>query len=132
MSGKINGSCYCKNVKFTFDEKPRRRIQCFCRDCQYFYGGSSQVLFSISDETFECLGETDEYSLSAESGNTVTKYFCKTCHSPVFSKITEIAGQIFIPVGTLDNPSLVPPKATVWPNSAPDWAQINPDLLKFH
>ena len=37
---KINGRCYCGQVKFTFDGEPRTAVQCYCRECQYISGGN--------------------------------------------------------------------------------------------
>jgi len=132
MSEIHEGGCYCKAFRYKFTAKPSRKVQCFCRDCQYFYGGGSQTLVTIDESSFELSGKTSQFELKANSGNTVTKYFCKSCFTPVYSKVTEIPGEVFIQVGTLDNPSRFAPKASLWTKSAPDWACINDDLPKFY
>lgn len=51
---KINGRCYCGQVKFTFYGEPRTVVQWYCRECRYISGGSpnSVIVVPKADLTF--------------------------------------------------------------------------------
>jgi hypothetical protein len=77
-------------------------------------------------------GEITEIEKTAASGNTIRRGFCPKCGSQMYSRT--VAGTklpMRIRAGTLDDPELMAPQAAIWTDSAPSWAQINPDIPHF-
>jgi len=126
------GGCFCGQVRYTINAEPVRAVTCWCRDCQYIAAGSAtnNVFFPEDAVTFE--GEITEIEKTADSGNTIRRGFCPKCGSQMYSRTVEPKGvPMRIRAGTLDNPELLAPQAVIWTDSAPSWAQINPDLPHF-
>ena len=43
---KIEGGCYCRQVRYIAEGEPKGRIQCHCRECVYITGGSPTEVLS--------------------------------------------------------------------------------------
>lgn len=73
-------------------------------------------------------GPLTDHVIRADSGSIMHRRFCTRCGTPVFSEAEQRPDQIFVRVGTLDDPNLAAPSATIWTKSAPVWACFDPDL----
>jgi hypothetical protein len=73
-------------------------------------------------------GALTDFVSKAESGNTMHRGFCPSCGTPVTSASDARPQFVILRVGTLDQPSLLSPAMAIWPDSAPHWAHIDPDL----
>jgi hypothetical protein len=40
---KLEGGCYCGNVRYVAEGDPMMKAQCHCRECQYITGGSPNM-----------------------------------------------------------------------------------------
>src|SRR5690348_2674123 len=40
---KLEGGCYCKDLRYVAEGDPVMKGQCHCRECQYITGGSPNV-----------------------------------------------------------------------------------------
>jgi hypothetical protein len=54
--------------------------------------------------------------------------FCPTCGTPMFSIAASRPHLIFARAGTLDDPNMIRPAATIWTSAAPDWACFDPAI----
>lgn len=123
------GQCFCGNIRYSIDAEPLRTLTCWCRDCQYVSSGSAtnNVFFPEDSVNFETPPTT--IRKIAYSGNKIERGFCPKCGSQMFSRTIEPAGiPMRIRAGTLDDRELLAPQAAIWVNSAPSWAQIDPDI----
>ena len=73
-------------------------------------------------------GPLSDYVCQADSGATMHRRFCTRCGTPIFSEAEERPTLIFVRAGTLDDPDLAAPTATIWTKSAPKWACFDPAL----
>ena len=39
----FEGGCYCRQVRYVAEGKPRLKAQCHCRECQYISGGAPNM-----------------------------------------------------------------------------------------
>lgn len=128
------GGCFCGEVSFEFSVEPDRRVQCFCRTCQYFSQGGPHSFVIVPAQSFKAKLESGQdfktFTYRGDSGNTVTKNFCPKCCTAVFSEV-EDESSIAISLGALNDPSKYSPAASIWTGSAPSWASVNPDIPKF-
>ena len=46
---KIEGGCYCGEVRYSFEGEPGPAMQCHCRECQYITGGNPNVFVMIPE-----------------------------------------------------------------------------------
>jgi len=128
-----SGRCFCGGVTFTATADPLGARMCWCRDCQYIASGSPTVNVLFPGDAVTWSGPLTTLAKVAESGNTVERGFCPTCGSQMYSRTVDPAGTqpVRVRAGTLDNPSLCPPEAYIWVDSAPAWAVFDPTLPRF-
>jgi hypothetical protein len=77
-------SCCCGQLHLMIEGEPSRISMCHCLECQRRTGSviSNQARFGREQITIG--GEATPWMRAAESGNTLTFYFCPTCGSTVY------------------------------------------------
>ena len=127
----ISGKCLCGAVKYSSTSAPMAARACWCRLCQYMGAGNAtvNVVFKKADVTVT--GALTDYESVADSGNKMHRKFCPKCGTPMFSEAEVRPHLLVIRAGTLDDPRLAAPEATIWTTMAPAWACINETLPKF-
>ncbi len=123
MADSVQGGCRCGAVRYTSDAQPTFSAHCHCRDCQYSSGTGYATLFIVPAAAFNIEGEVRGYAVQSDSGNEVTRSFCPTCGTPVFSELAANPGIVAVKAATLDNPSIVSPQMHIWTASAQPWAE---------
>lgn len=99
---------------------------CWCRDCQYFAAGNATVNVVFPSAALEVLqGELTDYVSIADSGSRMHRRFCPACGTPVFSASEARPHLVIVRNGALDDTQLLTPSATIWTESAPEWAWID-------
>ena len=125
---QITGGCLCKSVRYRVTAAPIVTRVCWCRDCQYLGAGSATVNACFPTGAVQIEGETRDYPSVAASGNQMHRRFCPKCGTALFSEAEARPHLIFVRVGTLDDPEVVRPAATIWTSSAPTWACIDSSI----
>lgn len=122
-----SGHCLCGQVHFHISAEPVIARLCWCRDCQRIAAnGTANAIFPT--DSIDITGTTAEFSMVADSGNTITRRFCPTCGSQLFADSTGRPGMTVVRLGVLDEPSSVTPTANIWVSSAPAWACLDGTL----
>ena len=49
---KLEGGCYCGEVRYKAEGKPMLKAQCHCRECQYISGGSPNMFVLMPPDGF--------------------------------------------------------------------------------
>ena len=129
---KIQGNCLCGEVSYASSFTPFYSGVCHCKNCQKETGATSSIVVGIDKESFTVSGEQyiSEYSSPGESGAIVTRYFCKQCGSPMYSKSSDWPDALFIKAGTLKDTSWFKPQMHIWWDSAQAWIQQEADIPK--
>jgi hypothetical protein len=125
---EIKGGCLCGKVRFTLSQPPIAMRLCWCRDCQYFAAGNATVNVVFRSEALRVEGELRDYESVADSGNRMHRRFCPNCGTPVFSAAEQRPHLVIVRNGALDDTELLQPSATIWTDSAPEWAWIDEAL----
>ena len=132
MPAPFEGGCRCGAIRYTASAEPMMTAYCHCRYCQYASGGAASTILLVPRGSVEIQqGAPVDYALTADNGNTVTRRFCGTCGSPLFSVLDESAPFDVIKAATLDDPSWIQPAMNIWCASAQPWAEISSDLPRF-
>jgi hypothetical protein len=124
----ISGGCLCKQVRYEFNAEPIAMRLCWCRDCQYFASGNATVNVVFRSEALKSRGELRDYQSVADSGSCMHRRFCPNCGTHVFSASEARPHLVIVRNGTLDDTELLKPSATIWTESAPEWAWIDESL----
>ena len=123
----ITGQCLCGDIKYQLDNAPAVTGVCHCKNCQRQAGSAFSTLAGVpkSDFTFTS-GEPALYADGdTESGNTVERYFCGRCGSPIYSVIPAQPDMLYLKTGTLDDTSEFQPQFHVWCDSNQSWVTLD-------
>ena len=127
----IAGGCLCGAVRYNATAAPLVTRVCWCRLCQYLGAGSGTVNACFARESVTIAGTVSDFPSTAESGNKMHRRFCPICGTHLCSEAESRPHLIFVRSGTLDNPGIVRPAATIWTAQALAWACIDANLPSF-
>lgn len=123
----VTGQCLCGHVKYEMANPPAMTGVCHCKNCQRQAGSAFSTLAGVPKAEFKfTAGEPKLYEDSdTKSGNTVHRYFCGTCGSPIYSAIPDQPDTLFLKTGTMDDTSAFQPMFHVWCSTKQDWVQLD-------
>ena len=127
----ITGGCLCGAVRYEASAEPLAVRTCWCRLCQYLGGGTATVNVCFETSAVSITGELADHRSVADSGNVMHRGFCPKCGTPVTSTAEVRPHLIFVRAGTLDDPSIAAPQATIWTSAAPEWACISDEIPSY-
>ncbi len=129
--GDISGGCLCGAVRYSTAAEPAMIAVCHCTDCQKQSGSAFSVNVVVPNDQITMDGETlTRFDVTGASGQTVSRYFCNRCGSPLTTVPEAFGGLAVIKAGTLDDSSWVKPGIQIWCDSAQDWGLLADDLQK--
>jgi len=132
MANLLTGGCACGAVRYECSSEPLFSGHCYCRDCQRSSGAAMASVLLVPKAGVKILsGEIRYFELTSDSANKISRGFCPTCGSPVFSLPTVMADTIGIKASSLDDPNLFRPAANIYTSSAPAWAPLSKELPSF-
>ena len=127
----ISGGCLCRAVRYSISAAPVVTRICWCRVCQYIGAGGATVNTCFPSAALEVSGELRDYRMVADSGQVSHRRFCPACGTHLFSASEARPHLVFVRAGTLDDPEIARPAATIWAASAPSWACIDERLPRI-
>jgi hypothetical protein len=128
MRAMISGRCLCGAVRYETRGEPITARLCWCRFCQYIAAGNAAVSVCFLTSRMTVTGETRDYESIADSGTKMHRRFCPACGTHMFSEAESRPHLIFVRAGTLDDPEVARPAATIWTARAPSWACVDTSL----
>ena len=102
---KLEGGCYCGEVRYKAEGEPVLKGQCHCRECQYISGGAPNVIIAMPVQGFSYTKGTPKQFSRKDIDNPVTREFCTTCGTHMVSRAPGFPA-VILKVGTLDDPKL--------------------------
>ena len=102
---KLEGGCYCGNVRYVAEGEPMMKAQCHCRECQYISGGSPNMFMLMPQDGFQYTKGMPKQFSRSDLENPVTREFCGECGTHLVTRRPGLPAAI-IKVGTLDDPTL--------------------------
>jgi len=122
----ITGHCLCGSIRYEFDNPPAMTGVCHCKNCQRQAGSAFSTLAAVPRSEFRLTaGEPKLYEDGdTDSGNTVQRYFCGNCGSPIYSAVPSSPDLIFLKTGTLDDTAGFKPQFHVWCDSKQSWVSL--------
>ena len=128
MELPFDGRCACGAICYHVTAAPTFSWICHCRDCQRASGSGYCAIMYIPREAVAVTGEARYYTVSAESGNAVSRGFCASCGSPMFILAELVPDLLGVWAGSLDRPAEFTPVVQVWAASAQPWDTLHPVL----
>jgi hypothetical protein len=132
MAETMEGGCACGQVRYRLLSAPMFVHCCHCKDCQR-QTGTAFVLNALieADHVEKLNGETGLYPMPTDSRRPHEVARCQTCGTAVWSHYGGIHKLSFVRVGTLDEPSSLPPDVHIYTRSKLPWIALPPDVPAF-
>ena len=125
------GGCHCGAVKYEISGDPVFTANCQCSDCQKFSGTGHSCNMAFPEAQANITGELTEYTIKGASGQDITRGFCPTCGTPIYSRSAAIPELVILKAGTLDDPSYYQPQMVIYTKSGQSWDAMPDDLMAF-
>lgn len=124
------GSCLCGKIKFTLSDEISDIIYCHCSQCRKAQGSAFATNANVKEKSFNFV--SGENNLTAfKYSNEQTKYFCKTCGSPVMSKNSGSPDTVRIRLGTIESDITERPEAHIFVSSKANWENISDNIPQY-
>jgi hypothetical protein len=128
----ITGHCYCGEVHYEAAGPVLLRAECLCRECQYITGGGALHIMAVPLEGFALTKGAVKDFARTDIPNAVTRQFCPTCGTHLFTRAPGLATAIILKVGALDDPTQFGGPDTVnFACDAQDWHRLPDDIPVF-
>lgn len=127
----VTGHCLCGAVTFECDELGSASY-CHCEDCRRLTGSAFNVGVRCPSSRFRITsGELGSFTKKGSSGFELTRWFCRSCGSPIYGSSPLDSSIVYIRAGALDDPKVVKPNLQAWISSKVTWADIPLDIQTF-
>ncbi|WP_290558327.1 GFA family protein [Aestuariivita sp.] len=126
--GKITGRCYCGARVLQADQGPEAVAYCHCMDCRRLCGAPVAAFAAFATDRIAFTPALDE-GFSTTPG--ITRWFCRTCGSPLAATYAYLPGQIYVPLGLLDQAADLPPRLHAHADARLTWLHIHDDMPRI-
>jgi hypothetical protein len=132
MGAPYEGGCSCGRVRYRLTTAPMFVHCCHCKDCQRQTGSAFVLNALIETDRMELLsGEPAPISMATDSGRPHDIYRCPDCRIAVWSDYGRRGVMRFVRVGTLDDPSGLPPDVHIFTRSKLPWVTLPDGVPSF-
>jgi hypothetical protein len=125
VSDGLQGGCACGALRYRMSPVPLFVHCCHCRDCQRQTGSAFVLNALIETDRVELFsGDPTPHVMPTESGRPHTVFRCPACGTAVWSEYGGVKVLRFVRVGTLDEPSALPPDVHIYTRSKLPWVTL--------
>ena len=117
----FTGQCYCGRSRVLASEAPLTVVYCHCPDCRRV-SGAPVAAFAAFRETSVTLNP--ERAGVCPLSQNVTRRFCPDCGTPLTAEFDYLPGQVYVPLGILDQADTLPPGLHCHADKALPWLCI--------
>ena len=128
---KINGRCYCGQVKFTFDGEPRTAVQCYCRECQYISGGNPNAAMVLPKANLTFTQGEPKTFARTDLETPRTRLFCGNCGTSLATLSPRFPDAMIMKVGTFDDPSIFKPTVAQYLKDKQPFHHVDAEIQQF-
>lgn len=123
---KQTGQCLCGEIKYELSNPPSMSGVCHCKNCQRQAGSAFSTISAVAQADFSLSSGKPKLYLDSDTatGNTVQRFFCANCGSPIYSALSGQADVIYLKSGTLDDTGDFSPQFNVWCDSKQSWVEL--------
>ncbi|MFT4676895.1 MAG: hypothetical protein ACJAX5_002886 [Patiriisocius sp.] len=123
------GQCLCGQIQYEFDVEPAISGVCHCKNCQRQAGSAFSTLCGVPKAAFKITGSPKVYEDGdTDSGNSVQRFFCENCGSPIYSTLGSQPDLLFLKTGTLDDTQSFAPQFQAYCETKQNWVSLLEDV----
>jgi hypothetical protein len=132
MADGLAGGCGCDAVRYRMTTAPLFVHCCHCKDCQR-QTGTAFVLNALIEavRVEQQSGTVEPVTLPTDSGLPHVVFRCASCGTAVWSEYGGRSTMRFVRVGTLDDPSALPPDVHIYTRSKLPWVALPEGVPAF-
>ncbi|MFN3522156.1 MAG: GFA family protein [Phenylobacterium sp.] len=101
---RLEGGCYCGEVRYVCEGDPVLKAECCCRECQYIAGGGPNFFMMMPAAGFSYVKGQPKSFTRKDLDAPVTREFCPDCGTHIVTRPPGYPALV-LKVGTLDDPS---------------------------
>ena len=117
-------------IKFTLSDEISDIVVGHCAQFRKAQGSAFATNANVKEKSFKFIsGENNLFAF--KYSNEQTKYFCKTCGSPIMSKNLNHPDNIRIRLGTIESDITERPEAHMCVSSKANWEEICDSLPQY-
>ena len=132
MIDMLEGGCACGAVRYRLKSAPMFVYCCHCRDCQRQTGSGFVINALIETDRITSLGgDPEPVGVPTDSGRPHDIHRCRACRTAVWSDYGARPALRFVRVGTLDDPSALPPNVHIVTRSKLSWIALPEGVPAF-
>jgi hypothetical protein len=132
MIETLDGGCACGAVRYRLGSTPMFVHCCHCLDCQR-QTGSAFVLNALieTDRVAVLSGAPVTVAVPTDSGRPHEIFRCPKCQTALWSDYGRRGVLRFVRVGTLDDPSALPPDVHIYTRTKLPWVALPAGVPAF-
>lgn len=128
---QLSGGCLCGAVRYSCTSEPLVVGHCQCEDCRRSSGSGHCTHVAVPASALTVTGRVTFFDRAADSGNIVSRGFCPTCGSALYSRNAAMPDLAFVRASSLDDPNAVVPTMVVYASRGPLWDFVDPALPSY-
>jgi len=121
----LTGRCYCGAAELEISAPPLTVAYCHCGDCRRWTGAP---VAAFSAFTEEAVHGTPPLGAAFSITAGVERWTCGTCGSPLAARFDYLPGQIYIPLGILDQAADLGPELHCHDSARLPWLHLADNL----
>ena len=114
---KLTGECLCGAVSFEADGEVPVMANCHCTACRQSTGSAFATLMFMRQDNVKVTGTPKTYQHKSDAGSVMTKSFCDTCGTPLFTQNSAREGMLGLRAGLIKEHEEFAPKVNVYVSS---------------
>lgn len=126
----MTGECLCGAVQFESEGPLGPITLCHCQQCRRAHGSAFSASAPVQAIRFRITAGADRVT-EYESRPGKYRAFCRTCGSPLYSRVDAIPGILRLRVGAINEPLGKAPSAHEYVGSGADWFEITDQIPRF-
>ncbi len=128
---KLTGKCLCGEISFAADGDVPVMANCHCTDCRQSTGSAFAALMFMKESDVTVTGTPKTFQHASDAGTTMTKHFCGTCGTPLFTQNSARAGMLGLRAGLINEQAEFAPKVNVYTSSKMNATALDGALAAF-
>lgn len=118
---RFTARCYCGAHRLVLEGAPQAVAYCHCADCRRWTGAPVAAFVAFEDAALRAEPPLGTPLVMASGA---TRWHCPRCGSPLAARFEYLPGQVYVPLGLLDNASDVPPQVHCHTDERLPWLHI--------
>ena len=125
----LTANCACGRVALHFAGKVLSMFMCSCEDCQRATGAGHSAIVLARSGDVTLTGEAKSFARAANSGATLTRWFCPECGTPLQAYSSRAPDVTMLPVGLFGAAAgWYVPNQLIFARSHRDWDTVAAEL----